>query len=280
MTEVQPEFGTYTLPEDRESLRRRAGNFSASRPGRWMISWLRKRALKNIEDPFDIEIKPGLFARVWPRSNRCEKRVFAGHQIWDTLEHMAIRDALEASVGNQEFVFLDVGANVGFYSLFLAHEAKLQNRKIKILAVEPDPTNRARLMTNIAINSANIDVAKVAISDKSGTVHLGGGQTNRGEVRIDETASKGDLVEVMTLSQLCDAQNISRIDAMKLDIEGQDQRALTLFFAKAPKPLWPKLLILETGRDLTTPLLELCTAHGYEIQKRSGINSILKAKSI
>jgi len=63
---------------------------------------------------------------------------------------------------------------------------------------------------------------------------------------------------------------------MKVDIEGYDLKALTCFFAKAPEELWPALLILETGREPTTPLLELCEQHGYTITKRAGINTILE----
>ena len=63
---------------------------------------------------------------------------------------------------------------------------------------------------------------------------------------------------------------------MKVDMEGYDLKALTCFFAKAPEELWPALMILETGREPITPLLELCEQHGYTITKRAGINSILE----
>lgn len=270
-----PEFGHYALPAKREALRLRAGKFAASRIGRLGISLNRKQAFKGLSDPFDIQVMPGVNARLYPRSNRCEKRAFAGVQIWDAEERAALVDALGASTISP-FVFLDVGANVGLYSLILAAYAKDAGKDIRIMAFEPDPTNRARLAFNIKASDANVQVLPFAVSDADGEGFMGGGDINRGEVRLQDNEDEHDQpVQIKTLYGVCEEQGLSRIDAMKVDIEGHDERALTAFFEHAPKSLWPRLLILETGRAETTSLLELCTGHGYTITKRTGINSIL-----
>jgi len=275
MLNTPPEFGHYALPAKREALRLRAGQFAGSRIGRLGISLYRKQAFKRLSDPFDVHVMPGVNARLYPRSNRCEKRAFAGVQIWDAEERAALSTALDTSTASP-FVFLDVGANIGLYSLILAAHAKSAGKDIRILAFEPDPTNRARLAFNIKASDANIQVLPYAVSDKDGAGFMGGGDTNRGEVRLRDSEDEDDQpVEIKTLHGVCTEQGLSRIDAMKVDIEGHDERALTAFFEHAPKTLWPCLLILETGRDETTSLLELCTGHGYTITKRTGINSIL-----
>ena len=272
MSDPVPPFGAYALPEKREALRLRAGKYSDTKMGRWGISYARKRALKDLPDPFDVAVMPGVNARLWPRTSRCEKRAFAGVQVWDAAEHLALADALERSEGSP-FVFLDVGANVGLYSLILAMRAKALGNNAKLFAIEPDPTNRARLEFNIGASGADITVLPFAISDQEQDGYMGGGKTNRGEVRLMEGGKHA--VQIKTVHGICEAENITRIDAMKVDIEGHDEQALTAFFKTAPKNLWPRLLILETGRAPTTPLLELCTARGYTIIKRAGINSIL-----
>lgn len=275
ITKSPPEFGHYALPAKREALRRRADKFSGSRLGRTGISLYRKQAFKGLSDPFDVQVMPGVKARLYPRSNRCEKRAFAGVQIWDAEERAALSNALDASTLSP-FVFLDVGANVGLYSLILAAHAKASGKETRILAVEPDPTNRARLAFNIKASDANIQVLPFAVSDKDGEGFMGGGDINRGEVRLRDNEDEDDQpVQIKTLYGVCTEQGLTRIDAMKVDIEGHDERALTAFFEHAPQSLWPRLLILETGRDETTSLLELCTGHGYTITKRTGINSIL-----
>ena len=267
-------FGAFALPAAREALRKAAGKYKDTRIGRLSISYYRKRAFKDIADPIDVTVMPGVNARLWPRSSRCEKRVFAGHQIWDSAERHALISAMKAS-NRKPFIFMDVGANVGLYSLILAAEARQADIPVRILAIEPDTTNRARLEFNIAASDANIEVLPVAVSDKRGKGSMIGGSVNRGEARLD-TDSTDNIVKVDTLYGICKSKKIYHVDAMKVDIEGYDLKALTSFFAKAPEELWPGLLILETGRDPTTPLLELCEQHGYTISKRAGINSILE----
>lgn len=280
VSKIPPKFGHYALPAKREALRRRADKFAGSRIGRLGISLYRKQAFKGLSDPFDVQVMPGVNARLYPRSNRCEKRAFAGIQIWDAEERAALAAALDTS-RIAPFVFLDVGANIGLYSLILAAHAKQTHKDIRILAFEPDPTNRARLAFNIKASDANIQVLPYAVSDEDGEGFMGGGTTNRGEVRLQDNNVEdiddedGQPVQIKTLYGVCEEQGLSRIDAMKVDIEGHDERALGAFFDHAPKTLWPLLLILETGRDETTSLLELCTKHGYTITKRTGINSIL-----
>ena len=270
-----PAFGTYALPVSRQELRERADRFGDSRWGRWAISYYRKRAFNGLSDPFDVEIIDGVRTRLWPRTSRCEKRVFAGQQVWDHVERHALLKALETSK-SKTFVFMDIGANVGLYSLILAAHAKKLAKKTKILAIEPDITNRSRLEFNIKASEADISVLPYAISDKPGAGHISGGETNRGEAKLQDNIADENSVEIETLHRICTTKKLSHIDAMKVDIEGQDFKALTAFFKTTPKKLWPQLLILETGREPMTALLELCIKHGYTITQRAGINSVLE----
>jgi len=284
MDDMMPpsKFGHYVLPPRRETLRRKADTMPDTRFGHLAISAIRKLAFRGLQDPFDIPIMPGVKARLYPRSNRCEKRAFAGIQIWDAVERQALSDAFDAST-SAPFVFLDVGANVGFYSLILVAHAKAKTKPIRILAFEPDPINRGRFEFNIKASGADITVLPYAVSDTDGAGYMGGGATNRGEARLSSTNNKNTKVQIKTLYGVCKAENLSHIDAMKVDIEGHDERALGAFFKSAPKALWPRLLILETGRAQSeaeaTSLLEMCALRGYTLTKRAGINSILALNS-
>lgn len=286
-TSNMAEFGFHALPPHRERLRQKADVCGYTILAQWLISWYRKRAFKDLPDPFDVTIMPGVKARLWPRSNRCEKRAFAGVHIWDRAEHTALRTALFASE-NSPFIFIDAGANVGLYSLILSAKAKAANKAIRILAIEPDHTNRGRLEFNIKASGAAIEVLPFAISDQEGEGVMVGGDTNRGEVHLTAKQKSGQQtsgsqtsdpqkppVSVKTLYGICRENDLSRIDAMKMDIEGHDEPALQAFFTSAPESLWPKLMVLETGRETTTPLLELCQANGYTLNTRTGINSVL-----
>lgn len=282
MSNLTPIFGTHALTPARENWRKRADVYSDTRWGRLMISRCRKKALSGGSEPFDVEVIPGLNARLYPSANRCEKRAFAGVQVWDGVERKALKTAIETNT-DEDFVFLDVGANVGLYSLFVNAYAKAANINTRIIAVEPGMETCARLEANIHANDAPVQIIRAAISDVPGTGHLGGGETNRGEAKLqgplESSGQNGETVIIDTLARICRTHGITHINAMKLDIEGHDLKALTGFFEDAPERLHPALLILETGREQTSPLIELCAAHDYIVTERPGINSILVKKT-
>lgn len=283
--DIHPPFGTHALPPAREAWRLRAARYADTRVGRLLISRCRKKALAGEQGPFDVQIEAGLNARLYPTTNRCEKRVFAGPQIWDASERAALKTRIEQQ-SDRPFIFLDVGANVGLYSLYVYHYAMAANRNARIVAIEPAMEICRRLEDNIAANKADIQVIRAAVSDTPGTGRLGGGGQNRGETHLVEAAGDDDCEAVVidTLPRICRAQGISHIDAMKVDVEGHDLRALTAFFEDAPTRLHPHLLIIETGRGGNAALVTLCEKYDYRIapsandraSAKAGLNTIME----
>jgi len=273
---LNPPFGTYALPENREALRRKTEGYKDTRWGRTMISNLRKRALKGLNEPFDVEVAPGVKARLYPSQNRCEKRAFAGVQTWDAAERDWLARSVQSCAG-EPFVFLDVGANVGLYSIFAAQYCRDAGKDADIYAIEPGEAMAQRLSDNLTASEVKVQIIKAAISDAPGTGHLGGGEVNRGEARLLDSEN-GELVIVDTLARIALSHGLSKIHAMKLDIEGHDHRALSAFFETAPESLFPKLLIVETGKDENTPLIDLCKTQGYALEGRYGLNAVMTRK--
>lgn len=241
-----------------------------------MISHNRNRALKGLNEPFDVEIEPGVKARLYPSQNRCEKRAFAGVQIWDAEERAALQNAVQDTM-DESFVFLDVGANVGLYSIYAHSYCRAAGKTPVIYAIEPGAGTADRLSDNLTASAAKVQIIRAAISDAPGTGHLGGGETNRGEARLQDSEA-GELVIIDTLARIALSHGLTKIDALKLDIEGHDLKALTAFFEQAPKTLFPKLLILETGKDDASPLIDLCEAQGYALEGRYGLNAVMTLK--
>lgn len=275
---IDPPFGTYALPPEDEARRVKAGGYEDTRWGRAMISRNRKKALSGHSEPFDIEVVPGVNARLYPSGNRCEKRAFAGVQIWDRAERAALEAAVKSSA-SETFVFMDVGANVGLYSLFVNAYAVAAEKSARIIAIEPGLETCSRLEANIAASRANVQIIRAAISDAPGTGFLSTADDNRGEAKLVSGGHDIEAVVIDTLARICRAHGVTHIDAMKLDIEGHDLQALSGFFEDAPERLHPELLILETGRTTNSPLIELCTQQGYVVQSRAGLNSILVKKT-
>ena len=248
--------------------------YTDSRTGRWRISLARKRAIKGLSEPFDVEVAGGVKARLYPSTNLCEKRALCGVQIWDPIERGVLSNAIEAP-SDEPFVFLDIGANVGLYSLFAQSYAHKANRPIRLIAVEPSAEMGQRLSVNAAASNANIELLRTAVSTEAGEVFLSDGGGNRGEGQLAES---GEAVSAMTLLQLCQDNEVTRIDALKLDIEGLDLAVLTQFFEQAPTSLQPKLMILELDEDSAAPLIELTQAHAYLILKRTRMNIVVQKR--
>lgn len=272
---IDPPFGTYALPARRERIRLSGECHPDTRMGRWRISWARKRAIRGLSEPFDVNVHidyPGVRARLYPSTNRCEKRALCGVQIWDDEERAALGGHVGGYPPEQLYVFLDVGANVGLYSLFINVEAQIAGRDIRLIAVEPSAEMGTRLTVNAAASNTNIELVRSAISTEAGEVFLSDGNGNHGEGKI---SAQGESVPAMTLLQLCELKKLDRIAALKLDIEGQDLAVLTQFFEQAPEHLHPHMMILELDETSADPLIELTQTYNYLIRTRTRMNVVV-----
>ena len=279
---MQP-FGTYHLPRWLDRIRRLGDHTPSGWLGLKLTSGIRRACLTFAQDPIDLVVADGVNLRLYPRSNRCEKRVFAGQHLWDADERAVLVEALEQHASNRPFVFLDVGANVGLYSLFLEARARELETDLKIVAVEPDPENRSRLEANASFSRVrDVTIEAVGISGAAGRGTLVQSKHNRGEVKLshelghDLGADSSVQVDIVTLPELIARNDLTHIDAMKIDIEGEDKAALATLLADVPQHLWPSLIIAETGRHTTTdPISDLCIQHGYKLKHRFRLNVVL-----
>lgn len=277
---ISPVFGTYDLSPLRRALLGLCNTAADNKLGRWYVSLLRKTALAGLSGPFDVTTPQGLNLRLHPFSNRCEKRMIAGSHLWDAPERAALVEAIQNKPSANPFIFFDVGANVGLYSLTSWKAANDAGKILTAFAIEPDDINSGRLCFNIQASNADIVHIPCAVGGSSGVGKAVGGDKNRGEVRIAEAdtpsykgTDDGEII-IKTLADIVDNQHVDEIDAMKVDVEGHDLAALETFFQQAPKTMWPKLLIIETGRG-ASKVLELCVANSYSLDRRTQINAIL-----
>ena len=273
-------FGALRLPSVIESFRAKTNLLKGDALSRRVVSLARRACLLGRPDPIDVDVFDNCRARLYPRSNRCEKRVFLGVNSWDFPERVAIAETLRASPEDRPFVFVDGGANVGMYSLFVASEARRLKRAARIVAIEPDPVNLGRLRFNVAASGGSeIHVAPYALGDHNQTGMLLSVQSNRGEVRLargDETVDGAVEVAIKAFPQVLDEAGIAYVDCLKLDIEGAEYPALSGLFSLGPETIWPSMIILEVGKG--TPSSEayrLCADKGYSLTQRTSLNVIL-----
>jgi FkbM family methyltransferase len=222
-------------------------------------------------------IRWGLRLRLHPRDNGCEKNLLFTPQMYEPTERAELAAEIDrAKAEDSPFVFIDIGANVGLFSFFVAARA---GRNARILAVEPDPENLSRLLFNVRINpGVPIRIASVALADKAGKVALDVDRRDRGGTRTRKSAGGEDpTVDAQTLLQLLQRGGIDVIHAVKIDVEGAEDVILAPFFRDAPTSMWPRLILLEDARSVwTIDLFSLLASLGYSVVSRTRLNVMMR----
>ncbi|MCJ2047346.1 FkbM family methyltransferase [Methylobacterium sp. J-078] len=276
MRDSQP-YGTYAPTGLVARIAERTGRLSyGSWGGRRLSLFLRRIAIGLLRgQPLDVE-RYGARMRLYPYNNNCEKKVLFTPQFFDPEERELLRAKLAPGC-----TFLDIGANIGAYALFVAAFA---GPRARILAIEPQPDVFQRLAYNIAQNPfGTVKALACAVADKAGELTLFVDPRNRGEssLKIVGTNEGAQIrVPAVTLLDLARSEGFTAIDAMKLDVEGAEDLILEPFLREAPAALHPKLLIVENGTDQwQIDLPALLEQHGYRRTRKTRLNLIFERAS-
>jgi FkbM family methyltransferase len=131
-------------------------------------------------------------------------------------------------------VILDVGANIGFWTVPMA---LMLNAEGRVHAFEPLPGNCNRLRENIRLNGVEhvVHIHEVGLSDKPATLEVSlredfahGSGTGNAAIVIDERDRqfRCTTIDVDTLDRVFDSLDIPRLDFVKIDIEGHEDKCL------------------------------------------------------
>jgi FkbM family methyltransferase len=245
---------------------------------------LRRISTMRLEHPagaLDVE-RWGMRLRLHPLDNGCEKNLLFTPQMYETTELATLSQEIGvARAQGREFVFVDIGANVGLFSMFVAAAAELN---AKIIAVEPEAGNFERLLFNIQSNpGVPIHAIRTALSDEPGELVVERLGKDRGGTRARPAGGPergAQRVQAQTLFQLLQNERVDKVDAVKIDVEGSEDRILLPFFRDAPQALWPTVIIIEDAGDAwSTDLFSVLMTTGYAIAARSKQNVIFRLKS-
>ena len=234
-------FGTYPPTLVQSAVRGIGERLPANWPGKRISGWLRHYLQVTARAPIDVTVL-GQRMRLRLGDNACERRLMVTPHFFDPGELAILRGMMRP-----DFQFVDVGANVGVYSLFVGN---LAGGDARILAIEPQQEMLDRLRENIALNGLNVQVAPVGVSDHDGVIEFAVDTNNFGYTSLN-TDRKGRgarrivRMPVRRLIDLVREAGFTRIDALKADIEGAEDLALLPFMEEAPPSLWPALFIIE-----------------------------------
>ena len=174
-------------------------------------------------------------------------------------------------------VFVDVGANVGTYAMVLARHI---GRDGKVIAIEPHPVTHARLAFNNAASGysqTRLVAAAAGAADGELMIETDGDNLGASHIVSGEASGKAIKVPSLRLQRILDEAGVAHIDALKIDVEGFEDRVLTGFFAQAPQSLWPRAVVIEhlSQNEWQHDCIADMRARGYVETGRTRSNTLL-----
>ena len=122
-------------------------------------------------------------------------------------------------------VFIDVGANVGYYTIW----ASQFNPNGKIYSFEPNDLNFERLQENISCNNLNAQISSVkkAVAATHGFISMTADlDTLNHIIKEGNKVSNTLQVECISLDDFAAQESILYIDYLKIDVEGFELEVL------------------------------------------------------
>ena len=236
-----------------ERLRHKAAERWRQSPGRWRI-------IGDYRGDFRL---------------RVDRASFIGSALYWRGYHSPEVDLLPRLLG-PESVFIDLGANQGEFTVVAARCAV----RGRVIAVEPAPTLRENLAVNLRLNGLeNVTIVPSAISDSAGVMPLFvderilEGYHNEGTASLWAGGVRGRTVgevEVETLDAAVERLAVSRIDLIKIDVEGAELAVLR-GGRRSLQRFWPVMLIELSEENFniagytTAELLSELGGLGYEV---------------
>lgn len=237
-------------------------------------SAVRRRVRPLIADrEIDIVVE-GLKFRISPRDNKDGFDLAAKHRLPEPDERAFVLEQLRPGD-----LFVDIGANLGVYSVATAARAP---DGVHVVAFEPHPVSRPRLAYNIAANglSDRVTIEPVAVGAEPGHATLWANASgNQGRASLHAFSGDRSLGYEIEIAPLADrlAAYSAPIGVIKLDIEGFEDQALVPYLEAVGPERWPRAVVVETThsdfwkRDLLAALAE----RGYTVAIANDENAML-----
>jgi FkbM family methyltransferase len=180
--------------------------------------------------------------------------------VWEPTVTKWIRARLKPGDG-----FVDVGANIGYYSLLASTIVGVDGC---VVAVEAAPSIHEALLRQLRLNGcANVRPVLAAASFENGTVLLyPGTESNIGGTTMVPRDSASILVEAKPLHEILTEPDIRKARIIKIDVEGAE---LNVLLGLAP--------VLPRCRDDLEILIEISPALMSNPQEAETICAIMKA---
>jgi FkbM family methyltransferase len=149
-----------------------------------------------------------------------------------------------------------------------------------VVAIEPHPIIHARLAFNrAASNFTQVMLVAAAAGASDGELMIATDGDNLGASHIVSEDARSNAIKVssLRLQRILDEAGVDHVDALKIDVEGYEDRVLTGFFRDAPPPLWPRAVVIEhlSRNEWLADCIADMLARGYAETGRTRSNTLL-----
>ena len=183
------------------------------------------------------------------------------------LEEVFIDRAYDVGLDFEPAYVVDAGANIGCYTAWVA----TRHPHARIVAVEPDPGN----LLMLARNTAGLDHVRLvagALWPEDRPLLLDASANDPSARTVGTAGEVGQPVRGITVGTLLREQGLSRIDLLKVDIEGAERE---LFEGDTGWMAVTRAVLIEL-HDRTKPgceeaFLRAARLHGFACRKHSDI---------
>lgn len=191
--------------------------------GQEFLTRIRRKAWSRTRGPFTISWLRGLRICVSSTDQTLRSLFVTGY--YEPNEFMLLSKILKPSM-----TFVDVGANLGLYTLYAARKVGPEG---VVLALEPSSREFRKLCANVELNKLpNVRSLQVGASDSASEAELlvaleeRAGHNTLGAFGYDTALCRKEVVRLERLDDIVRREGLQRVDVLKMDIEGAEWLAL------------------------------------------------------
>ena len=138
----------------------------------------------------------------------------------------------------------------------------------------------ARLAFNRASSNASqvkLVAAAAGASDGELMIESDGGNLGASHIVTGQNAVHAIAVPSFRLHRILDDAGLEHVHALKIDIEGFEDRVMITFFRQAPQSLWPRAIVIEhlSRNEWQDDCIADMSARGYATIGKTRSNTLL-----
>ncbi|NNC82379.1 MAG: FkbM family methyltransferase [Flavobacteriales bacterium] len=125
------------------------------------------------------------------------------------------------ALAKKDMTFVDVGTNIGAYTLNLAPHVK------QCISFEPNPRTLKYLYKNVELNGyKNVTVVPKGLSDLEEELDIHIQSLGSSSFNKHQHLGDSERVSLTTLDLHCERHQVERVDILKIDVEGHEMKVL------------------------------------------------------